>query len=731
LSSEELSAQSELERMVEELYSRVLEALQRKYSSVLSSDDHTQGLATSVLHQFNVIRPKFYQVEKSANVDPGQLRRLDRRLAMVDRLVQLHEVLQAISESIKDKLYLRSIEHLEAANNMLGRLHCREEIEHSVRKVFQTEVCILREKLLYDLSETWNKLLRWSPATPSQTPTSVTLEVSQGEGDHDLLICVVQAMSSVGMLDSRVKTLCDRLLKSVISAVTSERGTLLSVLDEVDSYTLQLTHPGTPSPVPPAEAFQKLESVFVFLHRPLHDIIIKDKIPVTLIEKIGEHLCKRLFEAIYNNCLSLAVPKTGVQQWAEYNSMVLLAEKFEDFLQDLDYFSTGQESLMDHLNNVNSMFASIKSQDLLRRANEFMTQELMNSVLINVDHPLGNLRGQENEEREKYVKDCKQRTSTLGYKLPQCQISMPIRGLMCMAYDTLKEAETGSLEGTAHIQSSFQSLFDLYCDVVPSYHKEKLTNLPLLAALHHNNCMFVAHHLITIDRIFQLNREKSSPRSSQGLEGFAELVPRVKKMGNEGFSRHIGMKTGQLCDHIAAAEGFSCVADDDGKQAKLAVQNMMHHLRHISTIWRDVLPKVIYYRGIGHLLHSAVTDIIKCVLAIEEFSVDDCESLQEVLSIIVESAVDLFRLEESSQGNPEVVIHEYVPCWMRFKELGRLLGYSLQQMSDRWADGKGPLAVHFTGHEVAQIVVAIFENTSKRDALLAQLRSRPSIHVSS
>lgn len=52
---------------------------------------------------------------------------------------------------------------------------------------------------------------------------------------------------------------------------------------------------------------------------------------------------------------------------------------------------------------------------------------------------------------------------------------------MCMAYDSLKEAESGSLEGAAHIQASFQSLFEVYCDVVPSYHKEKLTNLPLLA----------------------------------------------------------------------------------------------------------------------------------------------------------------------------------------------------------------------------------------------------------
>ena len=130
----------------------------------------------------------------------------------------------------------------------------------------------------------------------------------------------------------------------------------------------------------------------------------------------------------------------------------------------------------------------------------------------------------------------------------------------------------------------------------------------------------------------------------------------------------------------------------------------------------------------GSLLHTAVTDIMKCVMSIEEFSVDDCEYLQEVLATVVDSAVDLFKLDDPQKSNPQITIHEYVPCWMKFKELGHLLGCSLQEMSDRWADGKGPLALHFSGHEVAQLVVAIFENTSKRDMLLNQLRRKPSIH---
>ena len=44
-------------------------------------------------------------------------------------------------------------------------------------------------------------------------------------------------------------------------------------------------------------------------------------------------------------------------------------------------------------------------------------------------------------------------------------------------------------------------------------------------------------------------------------------------------------------------------------------------------------------------------------------------------------------------------------------------------MVDRWADGKGPLAVQLSGAELARLVIAVFEKTSRRDALVAKLQN--------
>lgn len=133
---------------------------------------------------------------------------------------------------------------------------------------------------------------------------------------------------------------------------------------------------------------------------------------------------------------------------------------------------------------------------------------------------------------------------------------------------------------------------------------------------------------------------------------------------------------------------------------------------------------------------------------ISEFSADDCDVLQKVLQIVVDAAPALFvlpehqlqqnvREEEEDKNNPQaaalphqpqigcsplVMLHEFVPNWLKFREILLVLGSGLQTVSDRWATGKGPLALHFTAEDICKIVVAMFENTHRREAVIRELK---------
>ena len=130
------------------------------------------------------------------------------------------------------------------------------------------------------------------------------------------------------------------------------------------------------------------------------------------------------------------------------------------------------------------------------------------------------------------------------------------------------------------------------------------------------------------------------------------------------------------------------------------------------------------------MLCCTLEEIIDAILVIDEFSEDDCKSLQNIFDHVLRTAPDIFSVEGFSCGSStQVALHEFVSNWMKFSELNLVFASKLQDISDRWVDGKGPLALHFTGEQISTLVTAMFENTKKRDSLLAQLRSHPSVHL--
>ena len=54
---------------VTDIHEKVCSALQRKYSSILSSDDKTQGLGKEVMTRFSCMKPMFEQLERVSNIN--------------------------------------------------------------------------------------------------------------------------------------------------------------------------------------------------------------------------------------------------------------------------------------------------------------------------------------------------------------------------------------------------------------------------------------------------------------------------------------------------------------------------------------------------------------------------------------------------------------------------------------------------------------------------------------
>jgi hypothetical protein len=96
-------------------------------------------------------------------------------------------------------------------------------------------------------------------------------------------------------------------------------NTVLQVVDESVHYASVISQPLCAAAglepcvvrVPPAEAFQRLEQIFAFIHKPLHGVRVPvglhEKDSVSLVRRLGAQLCKPVFECLYRDCISPAL----------------------------------------------------------------------------------------------------------------------------------------------------------------------------------------------------------------------------------------------------------------------------------------------------------------------------------------------------------------------------------------------------------------------------------------
>ena len=454
---------------------------------------------------------------KTCDVDDGlrqTLRAYNQKLNSVDRLLLVHTTLQAAQADLRAKRFLCVIAHLQKLQQLMQSLAVDSEPELDAHKHLRIEMCLLRENLLYAIGESWDTLVQWTLPSKTQRAVTqtrtVTLDLSDASSNHDVMTCAVRAMVQLDVLQSRMSAFCDKLMQYIIQPVVQDNSVLMQIIQGSEHYlrvvsaTSQVTGSNSKHlhhPLP-AEVFQKLEQIFVYLHQSLGAVTLSEDSTadekncadnllsssektiddnatdefyealcdapadtdadcssnelsktcvettssssesqqpksaddeaiksdqcsnnsVSLVRHIGSCLCRHLMECIYNDCLSHVIPRS-TKQYETFNDIVASVEQFQTLLTELDFLGANETSLLDYLNNVNILFANVKSQEILRKASQKMTQELTQSVRISADNPLGLTATDENSQKKlAFVRECRQRAGTTSLKMPTCQV---------------------------------------------------------------------------------------------------------------------------------------------------------------------------------------------------------------------------------------------------------------------------------------------------------------------
>uniref|UniRef100_A0A8D0Z175 Centromere/kinetochore protein zw10 homolog n=1 Tax=Sus scrofa TaxID=9823 RepID=A0A8D0Z175_PIG len=582
------------------------------------------------------------------------------------------------------------------AQKCLKLLKSRKCFDLKILKSLSMELTIQKQNILYHLGEEWQKLIVWKfPPSKDisnlesclQTELHLCTEEPQKEEKTPMspISSVLLAFSLLGELNTKLKSFGQMLLKYILRPLAS-CPSLFAVIESqpniiiirFESVMTDLEHPS------PSEVFAKIRLVLEVVQKQLLDLPLDADLEnektskIILAEMLGDMIWEDLSECLIKNCLVYSIP-TNSSKLQQYEEIIQSTEEFENALKEMRFLKGNTTDLLKYARNINSHFANKKCQDVIVAARNLMTSEIHNTVKIT---PASKISVPDLPSPDEDDKLQVQKVSTTQYNevvnlepenaldqhsfsLPTCRISESVKKLMELAYQTLVEATTSSDQW------------------------ENLQKLPQLAAIHHNNCMYIAHHLLTLGHQFRL---RLAPILCDGTATFVDLVPGFRRLGTECFLAQMRAQKGELLERLSSARNFSNMDDEENySAASKAVRQVLHQLKRLGIVWQDVLPVNVYCKAMGTLLNTAISEMIGRITALEDISTEDGDRLYSLCKTVMDEGPQVFAplSEESRNRKYQEEVPVYVPKWMPFKELMIMLQASLQEIGDRWV--KTPL----------------------------------------
>ncbi|XP_076314532.1 zeste-white 10 kinetochore protein [Tachypleus tridentatus] len=673
------------------------------------------------------IKPQLHNATCEYQELTKQLEESSTLVDIVGKLAEIHETLEAAKQAQKKKDYLSAATSLQHVESLIFQTKHECEKDVDILQVMKTEQLVKKEKLKYDLGEIWNQHIVWNiPKPKDDLPYKVELKLmTSGNKTLEEIQSLLQALYYMKELDKKIKKLGSNLMVHVLRIVVSYQVEI-HIEKSSTSVTLVVVV-NRKERAETTQVFDKLHTVFKFLHGSFMKLHVK-KEPAeeseTLMSLLGKQVGKEFCDCLIQECLSPAIPSHS-KDLEGYSKVIELTSNLQVQLETLGFLEAGDTTILEYARNVDSLFANKMCQELLVCARNIMKEDLHATITLPEKEPLleplpklTKIKAVQEEDKMTSVED-KHDVCKNIFHFPRCQVSLSTRKVLDLLHEVMQEAIKSSPSCAVRLFCTARNICELYCDVVPVYHKESITTLPQQTAIHHNNCMFLAHNLLTLGHQYhsQLATFLENPCIT-----FVDIVPQLRQLGTDAFLAQMRRQKQQLLNFLQDTSVFQNIADDISHlpAARRAVTQCIHHLQLLQRVWKDVLPEGVFYRVMGTLLNSVLEEIIVHITALEDISEEAGIHFVSLFGIITDQALDLFKIADEDVSLLQV--HKNVPKWRKFEELRLILGANMREIVDRWADGKGPIALDFTAEEVKQLIRALFQNTERRAAVLAKLR---------
>uniref|UniRef100_A0A182SUW2 Centromere/kinetochore protein zw10 n=1 Tax=Anopheles maculatus TaxID=74869 RepID=A0A182SUW2_9DIPT len=551
----------------------------------------------------------------------------------------------------------------EVEDPVLVDLHCFQGL--ILR--YETEY----ETLINDLNAKFNALVQLQHRS-FQNTKSVTIRIHKDE------TIMYQVVVTLLKTQHNFRTVCQFLLENVfapvivkpVSLICDEKSQDSSVLIQL-SYQLSVgeeLRPGYKT------VLSNVMQIFYNLSN-MNIVVSEDE---CLFKVLAKQMKKELCTMLIERCLERDIP--GTIEGMKESSMVKDLCEFNTFLHTTNFIDGENDGLLEeYANSIETIHQKKLCDNVLETALEIMKRESHEMVPIE-DHEY-------------------QFVGSSTVRLSSCMVTRTVVELKKFLDKVLAEAAAHGDAANRFIKT-IATILERYMVDVPMANEKLLFKIPQQSALFRNDCTYLNYWL-------QKNGDKLNDHCS-----FANISDALKACGEDIFQQQLNSQRAQM---MQALSGFKLSIHllELGTEQQRAIRQCVRQFELLKNVWQTVLPDPVYKQSLSSLIDQFLREVMKRIQSLEDITTAIGNGLVLLIDIMTETLPKLFK--EPSE------IHQLVKQWTKLLQLKQILCGSLVEITELWAEGKGPLTMCFSAEEIKHLVRALFQNTKQRQACIASI----------
>ncbi|CAH0386085.1 unnamed protein product [Bemisia tabaci] len=685
------------------LKSKVNDIVKREYVQFIPLVEDDEDLTLEAIHLADEMESLSNRIDKQMKVEVTEcltevanlseaFRESNLLLEALQKLLFIHDNLQSTRDIHDNESRTKAIKKLIGISELLDTMSDQfESLE--ILEGIRAEIDEQWQSFLLSDNEALRKHITWDEREPSCKNRQLTLTVSENFAKSEIL----EALNLLDDLPLVTSKFCEGLMSKILIPLMTQPHSV----DIMTTKGAQLILRSIPSTVdqPIQLKMENLLKVFQFLSEYLSVPIDETR---KFTSKVDDFIAENFCELFIKHCVVDSIPFKQ-KDYRNYEKFVCQIMSFETSLRKMGFLSHKTTALSHFTSNSEEQFSENASQVHIAKARDLMKKDLHRMTQV----------APSNVSNESIADNWHMDLCENTFEFPTCCISQSATELVGALTEIMEDIVHST--STLHAVKLFcaaRNIVSMYADVVSVYHAKMLTSIPQQAALFFNNCFYLAHK-----SVFLIVEYK--PKFPQTLDArlvtMVDLVQPLRKAGLTVLIEQVQTQKKQIVD-IIKDSGLITLGDTSVFPVSIekSMRQCLRQLKLLQSVWTHILPASTYTKIMGQISSTLVEELINCILSIDDIASDVATNLVTIFQNIIEDLPRLFP-------NPQEVFR-LIRKWGRFVELTKVLGGTLQEIDERWADGKGPLAEEFKADQVRHLIRALFRDTERRANLLARIQ---------